>query len=247
MAKSQAPHEVNDHRYLKAAARWVLLALLVFAAIYFVAFDLHSAFTLENLKAKQLLFKEIYGTNPLEVIAIYFVVCTTFVVCCIPVAAIMMISAGALFGLIPGTLICSCALTLGAVLSFLASRFLLREVIERKFQKQAAFVNHGIERDGTLFLATMRLLPMMPFFITNLLLGLTKMPLRRFWWVSQLASLPTIALHANAGTALASLSKLSDFWSLRVFLSLLLLALFPLMARVIVAAIRSKKASRKSL
>lgn len=227
------------HPILKTVARWILFGVLVFAIIYFVAFDLHRLFTIENLKTQQLAFAQAYEANPSKIIAIYFFSAAAFVVLCLPAASIVMMTAGALFGVVWGTVICSCALTLGAVLSLLSSRFIFSEFIERKFKKQAAFVNHGVEREGALFLATMRLLPMMPYFVTNLLLGLTKMRVRRFWWVSQLSSLPAIALYANAGTALANINSLSDIWSPQVFISLTLLAAFPFAVRACVRLVRT--------
>jgi uncharacterized membrane protein YdjX (TVP38/TMEM64 family) len=221
----------SKSRIYKRAAKIILLGLLVTAVALFFAYDLQRFLTIASLKSQEAAVHAAYVESPAKVIALYMLLTIAFVLFALPAASIIMMAAGAIFGVFYGTVICSFALTIGAVLSLLSARFIFRDFIERVFRAQAAIVNRGIERDGAFYLVTMRLLPMMPYFVTNLLLGLTKMPVKKFWYVSQLASLPAIFVYANAGTALANITSFAQIWSPRLFASLTLLALFPTLAK----------------
>ncbi|RYZ75349.1 MAG: TVP38/TMEM64 family protein [Proteobacteria bacterium] len=225
---------------IRAAARLLLFTFFAIAILAFFAYDLQDYTTIANFKAQEQSVHAAYVAHPIQVIAVYMTCAVVFVLCCLPAASLVMMTGGAIFGLVPGALICSCALTIGAVLSLLSARFIFRDFVERKFKNQAAFVNRRVDEDGAFFLVTMRLLPMMPYFVTNLLFGLTKMPVKRFWYVSQLASLPAILVFANAGTALAKITSFSDILSPRLFLSLTLLALFPTLAKAGLNAYRRR-------
>lgn len=225
---------------MKVAAKIILFGLLITAVVAFFAFDLQRFITIDELKNQELAFQSAFAANPIQVALIYMGLTIVFVVCALPGVALVMMISGAIFGVALGSVLCSIALTIGAILSLLSARFLVRDVIETKFRAQAAIVNRGIERDGAFYLMTMRLLPMMPYFITNLLLGLTKMSVRKFWITSQLSSLPAILIYANAGRELSKITSLAQIWSPKLFISLTLLALFPTIAKWIANVLRPK-------
>ncbi len=128
----------------------------------------------------------------------------------LPGAALLTLLGGALFGLGWGLLIISFASTLGATLAFLLSRFLFRGPIEKRFPRQFETVNRGVEKDGAFYLFTLRLVPIFPFFMINLVMGLTRIKLTTFYWVSQLGMLPGTAVYVNAGGQLGELESLGD-------------------------------------
>lgn len=232
-------HEQRRRARIERAARWVLTALFIIAIGAFFAFDLQSYTTLETLQANEQIVVSYAEYHPVRTMAIYFTITVLCIVFALPAAALMMMLSGAIFGVTTGVIVCSCSITAGAILSFLSARFLFADFISRRFKRQAAFVNRGIEKEGVLFLVTMRLLPMMPFFVTNLLLGVTKMPLKKFWLASQLSSLPSVILFAHAGKALSTIRTFQDVLSPRLFISLTLLACFPTIARLFMRKIKN--------
>ena len=150
---------------------------------------------------------------------------------CIPIEIVFGLAAGALFGLVEGTILVSFASSIGATIGFWLSRFLLRDVVGRLFSRQIRIVNEGIARDGAFYLFALRMLPFLPYSLTNLLMGLTEMPARKFYWVSQLGMLPATVVYVNAGTQLAHLDNLSGVVSPRMIGAFALLAMLPWMAK----------------
>ncbi len=159
-------------------------------------------------------------------IAFFFVdlVVTAF---CIPIEIVFAVAAGALFGLVEGVVLVSFASVSGASMAFLGSRFLLRETVKRHFAPQLGRIDQGIARDGPFYLLSLRLLPAIPFPLVNILLGMTGMRLRTFFWVSQLGMLPALVLYVNAGTQLARIKDFSSLMSPGVIAALIALAVFP--------------------
>lgn len=168
---------------------------------------------------------------PLRSALTYFVIYVVVSALSIPGAAILTLLGGALFSLWEGVLLVSFASTLGATLAMLASRYLLRDGVQRRFTLQMKTVNAGMARDGAGFLFALRLMPLFPFFLVNLLMGLTRITVRRYWWVSQAAMLPATVVFLNAGRELGSVTSLRDILSPGVLFAFTLLGLFPLATR----------------
>jgi uncharacterized membrane protein YdjX (TVP38/TMEM64 family) len=162
---------------------------------------------------------------------IFFVLYVAVSALSLPGAALLTLLGGALFSLWQGVLIISFASTLGATLAMLASRYLLRDWVQQRFAQQMTTVNAGMERDGAGFLFALRLMPMFPFFLVNLLMGITHIGVRRYWWVSQLAMLPATVIFLNAGHELGKLTSLRDILSPGVLFAFTLLGLLPLVTR----------------
>ncbi|WP_295520150.1 FAD-dependent oxidoreductase [Limnohabitans sp. Rim8] len=219
----------------------VLLLLLALAISSFVALDLGRFLSFEQLKASQASFALLHAAQPLAVAALYCLVYVLATALSIPGAVIITLAGGAVFGFWQGLLMVSFASTLGATLAFLASRFLLRDWIEARFGQRLADINAGVKREGGFYLFTLRLIPVVPFFLINLLMGLTRMKVWTYYWVSQIGMLAGTAVYVNAGTQLAQLESLQGILSPALWASFVLLGLFPLIARRIVAALQKRQ------
>ena len=158
----------------------------------------------------------------------------------------MTLGAGAIFGLVKGTIMISFAATIGATLAMLLSRYLFRNFVQRCFPEQIQTINLGIQKDGGFYLFTLRLLPVVPFFLINLAIGLTCLRTSTFYWVSQLGMLPGTLIYINAGSELAKLETLSDILSPTLTVSLVLLGIFPLLVRKLLSIIETKRAQEVS-
>ncbi|MCE2781597.1 FAD-dependent oxidoreductase [Limnohabitans sp.] len=222
--------------------RQVFLLLLLASVIgTFVALDLGRYLSFEQLKASQAEFAQLHAQQPFTVAAVYFVVYVLATALSIPGAVIITLGGGALFGLWQGLLLVSFASTIGATLAFLASRFVLREWVEARFGQRLADINVGVDKEGAFYLFTLRLIPVVPFFLINLLMGLTRMKTWTYYWVSQLGMLAGTAVYVNAGTQLAQLDSVQGILSPALLGSFVLLGIFPLLARRVVAAIQKRK------
>jgi dihydrolipoamide dehydrogenase len=218
-----------------------LVIVLLSLAWAFFAFDLQRFFTLETLKAQQEAIAAYRTARPFLAITIYGLLYVAVTGLSLPGAAVLTLAGGAVFGLLWGTVIVSFASTIGATLAFLASRFLFRDAVKARFGERLKAIDSGIARDGAFYLFTLRLVPAFPFFVINLLMGLTAIPTRTFYWVSQVGMLPGTLVYVNAGTQLAKIESLSDILSPGLLLSFALLGLFPLLARRLVDAIKARK------
>ncbi len=222
----------------------VLIALIVLVALFFV-FDLKQYFTLTFIKSQQSGFAALYADKPILVIAGFFAVYVAVTALSLPGAAIMTLAGGAIFGLGVGTIIVSFAASLGATLAFLAARFVLGESVQSKFGNRLGEINKGIEKEGAFYLFTLRLVPLVPFFVINLVMGLTKMKTWTFYWVSQVGMLLGTAVYVNAGTQLAKIDSLKGILSPGLIGSFVLLGIFPLIAKKIVDAVKARKVYAK--
>ena len=222
--------------------RWlaVMVAVAVLVWVYRV-FDLGSVLSLEQLKESRDALTEFYAQNRLVMIIAFFAVYVAAAALSIPGAVILTLAGGAIFGFWLGLLVISFASTLGALLAFLVSRYLLRDWVQRKFQKPFQAINSGIERDGVFYLLTLRLVPLFPFWLINLLMGLTQLRAARFYTVSQIGMLPGTAVFVNAGTQLALINSLGDVLSAPLIGSLVLLGLFPLVTKCMVGVLKNRK------
>jgi pyruvate/2-oxoglutarate dehydrogenase complex dihydrolipoamide dehydrogenase (E3) component/uncharacterized membrane protein YdjX (TVP38/TMEM64 family) len=219
----------------------VLLLLLALAIGMFVALDLGRFLSFEQLKASQASFAQLHAEQPLTVAAVYFLIYVLATALSIPGAVIITLAGGAIFGLWQGLLIVSFASTVGATLAFLASRFLLRDWVEARFGQRLSDIHLGVDREGGFYLFTLRLIPVVPFFLINLLMGLTRMKVWTYYWVSQIGMLAGTAVYVNAGTQLAQLDSVKGILSPALLGSFVLLGIFPLIARRIVAAVQKRK------
>ncbi|NCS66731.1 MAG: FAD-dependent oxidoreductase, partial [Betaproteobacteria bacterium] len=221
--------------------RLILIGVIAAAIVAFFALDLGRFLTLDALKSSQASFAAWYDAAPLVVIGAYFLVYVAVTALSLPGAAVMTLAGGALFGLGIGTLVVSFASSLGATLAFLVSRFLLRDWVQRRFGDRFAAVNAGMAKDGAFYLFTLRLVPLFPFFVINLVMGLTPIKVRTFYWVSQVGMLAGTLVYVNAGTQLARLDSLAGILSPALIGSFALLGVFPLLAKKLVGAIQTRK------
>eukprot|EP01032_Pedospumella_encystans_P017197 gene17197-19608_t len=219
----------------------VLLLSLALAIGAFVALDLGRFLSFEQLKASQASFAQLHAEQPLTVAAVYFLIYVLATAMSIPGAVVITLAGGAIFGLWQGLLIVSFASTVGAVLAFLASRFLLRDWVEARFGQRLADINAGVDKEGGFYLFTLRLIPVVPFFLINLLMGLTRIKVWTYYWVSQIGMLAGTAVYVNAGTQLAQLDSVKGILSPALLGSFVLLGIFPLLARRIVAAVQKRQ------
>ncbi len=222
----------------------LIAALLVLITLFF-GFDLGRFLSLDSIKSRQLEFAALYAERPLTVIAAYFAIYVAVTALSLPGAAIMTLAGGAIFGLWVGSLLVSFASTAGATLAFLTSRYLLRDSVQARFGARIAEIDKGITKDGAFYLFTLRLVPLVPFFVINLVMGLTRMRVAVFSAVSQLGMLAGTLVFVNAGTQLAKIESLRGILSPALLGSFVLLGLFPLMAKQIVGAIQARKVYAK--
>ena len=187
--------------------------------------------SLEGIKTHQQALLSYVDHSPLRSALIFFAVYVAVSALSIPGAAILTLLGGTLFSLWEGTVLVSFASTLGATLAMLASRYFLRDWVQRRFARQMSTVNTGMARDGANFLFALRLMPLFPFFLVNLLMGLTRMGVFRYWWVSQLAMLPATIIFLNAGRELGKVTSLRDILSPGMVFAFTLLGLLPLVTR----------------
>jgi pyruvate/2-oxoglutarate dehydrogenase complex dihydrolipoamide dehydrogenase (E3) component/uncharacterized membrane protein YdjX (TVP38/TMEM64 family) len=219
----------------------VLLLLLALVIGAFVVLDLGRYLSFEQLKANQASFDQLYAQQPFTVAAVYFGVYVLATALSFPGAVVLTLAGGAVFGLGWGLLIVSFASTVGATLAFWASRFVLRDWVESRFGQRLADINAGVDKEGALYLFTLRLIPVVPFFLINLLMGLTRMKTWTFYWVSQIGMLAGTAVYVNAGTQLAQLDSVQGILSPALLGSFVLLGIFPWLARRVVAAIQKRQ------
>ncbi len=221
--------------------RLILLAVVVALISAYFVFDLGQLLSFETLKQGQEEFAALRADSPWLVTGGFFVLYVMVTALSLPGAAVMTIAAGALLGLVTGVVLVSFASSIGATLAFLVSRHVLRDWVQTRFGDKLRAINRGVEREGGFYLFTLRLVPLFPFFLINLVMGLTPMRVGTFYWVSQLGMLAGTAVYVNAGTQLASIDSPAGILSPALIASFALLGVFPLIARRIVEAIQKRK------
>lgn len=226
-------------------SRLALIVMIAIAIAAFFIFDLGRLFTLDFFKSQQAAIDSYFTANPLQTAAIFFVIYVAVTGLSLPGATLMTLIAGAIFGLLWGTVIVSFASSLGATLAFLASRFLFRDAIQSRFGESLKAINAGVEKDGAFYLFTLRLVPAFPFFVINLVMGLTPIRTWAFYWVSQVGMLAGTIVYVNAGTQIARIESLRGILSPELIISFTLLGIFPLIAKWIVNAIKARKVYAK--
>ena len=210
----------------------VLIFLTSFLSI--LIFDLDQLLSFENIKKSQNSLQSLINENYLFYYVVFFIVYIVVTTFALPFAAIKTIIAGALFGLIPGVLLTSFASSIGSTLCFLMSRFVLRNYVENKYKKYVEKVNSGIIKDGIFYLFFLRLSPIFPFFIINLIFGLTKMKAITFYIVSQIGMLIGTVVFVNAGVQLAKINSISDILSFEIIIAFMLIGLVPFIIKKII-------------
>lgn len=218
----------------------ILLGIVILIAI-FIFFDLDRYFSLSYLKESQASFQELYSHNRILVIGIYMLIYVLVTALSLPGAAVMTLAGGALFGFVTGTIVVSFASSIGATLACFVARFLLRDWVQTKFGERLTPINRGIENEGAFYLFSLRLIPAFPFFLINLAMGLTKMRLFAFYWVSQLGMLPGTMVYVNAGKELAKIDSLYGILSPSLIVSFIILGLFPITVKKLMGWFRKRK------
>ncbi|MFQ5561908.1 MAG: TVP38/TMEM64 family protein [Nitrospinota bacterium] len=213
------------------------ILVLVFGFQYF---ELGQYLTLSYLKESQARFQALYTGNRVTVIASYMLIYILVTALSLPGAAVLTLGGGGLFGLALGTVVVSFASTIGATLACFVSRFILREWVQSKFGEKLKAVNEGVEKEGAFYLFTLRLIPVFPFFVINLVMGLTRMSLITFFWVSQVGMLAGTMVYVNAGKEIAKIESLSGILSPSLILSFVLLGLFPITVKKSVAFYKAR-------
>jgi uncharacterized membrane protein YdjX (TVP38/TMEM64 family) len=213
----------------------LMIGAILLGILAFKYFDLSQYLTLSYIKESQQDFHTRYLAHRTLVIAAYMGIYVAVTTLSLPGAAVLTIAAGGLFGLTTGTVIVSFASSIGATLACLVSRFLLREWVQEKFGNKLSAINTGIEQEGAFYLFSLRLVPIFPFFIINLLMGLTRIRLFTFYWVSQLGMLAGTLVYVNAGKELAKIDSLAGIISPGVLASFVVLGLFPIVVKKLLA------------
>jgi len=221
--------------------RFAVLALLVVAIALFFAADASQYLELERIRARQAALDAAVAAHPWLSRGAFFLAYALVTALSLPGAALMTLVGGALFGLVGGALLVSFASTLGATGALLLSRYLLRDWVRARFGQRLAAIDRGVTQDGARYLFALRLVPLFPFFLVNLAMGLTALPVRTFWWVSQLGMLPGTLAYVNAGRELGALGSTNDLLSPGLVGAFMLLGLLPLLSRKLLQAYRTRQ------
>jgi pyruvate/2-oxoglutarate dehydrogenase complex dihydrolipoamide dehydrogenase (E3) component/uncharacterized membrane protein YdjX (TVP38/TMEM64 family) len=221
--------------------RLAVVLLVAAAAAAFFAAGGQRYLSLDNLKAQQAALEQWRAAHPAAAAAAFFAAYVAVTGLSLPGATLLTLAAGALFGWLWGTVLVSFAASIGATVAFLASRFVLRDWVERSYGAQLRAIDRGVEKEGGFYLFTLRLIPAVPFFVINLAMGLTRMRVRTFYWVSQLGMLAGTLVYVYAGTRLGTITSLRDLLDWRLIAAFLLLGFFPLIAKRILDAYQARR------
>ncbi len=227
-------------------AKLVLLAAVSVLIVSFFYFDLGQYLTLDYLKSQQAAFEGFYQENTALTIFLYLAIYIIATAASFPGATVLTLAGGAIFGLALGTALVSVASTVGATIAFLLARFLMRDFVERKFGDKLKTINDGIEKDSDFFLFSLRLVPIVPFFVINLSMGLTSIKTWKFFVVSQVGMLFGTAVYVNAGTQLSQISSLADVMSPGLLGSFVLLGITPIVSKKVLEYVKNVKARNKT-
>ena len=216
----------------------VIVLAIVLLILLFRLLHLDHYLTLSYLNASREQLAQLYAERPALVIGGYMLIYIVATALSVPGAVILTLAGGALFGLVTATIVVSFASTIGATLACLVSRFLLRDWVQARFGDKLQRINAGIEQEGGFYLFTLRLIPIFPFFVINLAMGLTRIKISTYYWVSQLGMLPSTIVYVNAGKELGKLETLVGILSPSLIFSFVLLGLFPITVKKIMARIK---------
>ncbi len=223
----------------------LILAVVAILVALFFAFDGPQYLSFEGIKENLDTLQQWREESALLVGGVFFVAYVVATALSVPGAALLTLMSGALFGLGWGLVIASFASSIGATLAFLASRYILRDSIQQKFGSRLGVINKGMEKDGAFYLFALRLVPAFPFFLINLLMGLTPIKTMTYYWVSQVGMVAGTAVYVNAGTQLAQLDSLAGILSFEIIISFVLLGIFPIIAKAIISNIQASRVYKK--
>ena len=222
--------------------RKILIAAVLLAGIAaFFALDLSRYFSLAFIKDSQASFTALFNERPVMVTLVFFAVYVAVTALSLPGAAILTLAGGAIFGLVWGTVVVSFASTLGATLAMLVARYLLRNAIQARFGRRLDEINKGIDKEGAFYLFSLRLIPVVPFFVLNLLMGLSRIKVLTYFWVSQIGMLAGTVAFVNAGTQIAKIDSLQSILSPGLIGSFVLLGLLPLVVNKVLGFFKRRK------
>lgn len=225
----------------KAGKRLLIILLIIGAVLLFKFLNLQDYFSIAYIKASRERFEALYAARRFSVIAAFMALYILVTSLSLPGAAVLTIAGGALFGLWTGTVVVSFASAIGATAACFVARFVLRDWVQRRFAGKLRRINEGIGKEGAFYLFTLRLVPVFPFWLINMLMGLTKMPLRTFYWVSQIGMLPGTIVYINAGRELGRVRSLTGIFFPGLIVSFVLLGIFPIAAKKTLEFYQSKK------
>lgn len=225
-------------------ARLIVLAILVIAVVLYITLDVGQYLNLAYVQSQLGTLRDFAQTNFALSAGLYFLAYVIVTALSLPGAAIMTLLGGAIFGFGWGLVLASFASTIGATLAFLVSRLLLHDWVQGRFGKSLKTINQGVERDGAFYLFSLRLVPVFPFFLINLVMGLTPIRTFTFFWVSQVGMVLGTAVYVNAGVELGQLSSLGGLLSGSLILSFVLLAMLPWVGKAVVAVIRRNRLAK---
>lgn len=218
-----------------------IVGVIIILIALFQIFDLSQYLSLEFLKSSRESLALLYAGHKVVMIAAYFLIYVLVTSLSLPGAAVMTLAGGAVFGLATGTIIVSFASTIGATLACIVSRYLLQDWVQSRFGDKLTTINEGLEKEGAFYLFTMRLIPAFPFFLINLAMGLSKLPVTTFYWVSQLGMLPGTIVYVNAGKELGKIDSLGSILSPSLLISFALLGVLPITLKKLIALYRRKR------
>lgn len=220
----------------------ITLAFFIFLAIVsFFVFDLDQYLNLTYVKANQMRFYQYYVENKAQTLALYFLIYVLTTALSVPSATILTLAGAGIFGFWTSLIVISFASTFGATLALLGSRFLFKDIVQEKFGEKLSRINQGMEKEGAFYLFSLRLIPIFPFFMINLLMGLTNIKIPTYFFVSQAGMLAGTIIYVNAGVQLSEIQSTKDILSLDIILSFALLGIFPLLVKRILTWYRNKK------
>ncbi len=219
----------------------IIISVILVLVLMFKFFGLGDYLTLNFLKQKQDALLTMYEARPLLILSLY---CITYIVVTaisLPGAAVMTLAGGGLFGLMTGTVAVSFSSTIGATLACIVARYLLRDWVQKKFGDKLVKINQGMAKEGGFYLFSLRLVPLFPFFVINLVMGLTSIRLVTYYWVSQLGMLPATIVYVNAGKELAKIDSLAGILSPSLIISFALLGLLPILTKKLLTLFAAKR------
>ena len=225
----------------KIVQRVLVIFAIAAVVVTFKFLGLGHYLTLSYLKESQAYFAGLYSDNPVAAIITYMTIYIVVTALSLPGAAVLTLAGGGLFGFTVGLVVVSFASSIGATLACLVSRFLLRDWVQNKFGDKLHSINRGIDEEGAFYLFSLRLVPIFPFFVINLVMGLTGMRLVTFYWVSQLGMLAGTMVYVNAGKELAKIESLSGILSPGLIISFVILGLFPISVKKLLAWYKAKR------
>ena len=215
----------------------LLFGFIIIISCFFL-FDFNQYLNLEYIKSKQAVINEYYANYPARSALIFFITFILVTGVSLPGAGILMLMAGAIFGVVWGTILVSFGSVFGATIAFLIARYLFHDYIQHRFSHRLEKINKGVREEGDLYLFTIRIVPIFPFFIINNVMALTPIKTLNFALVTQIGSLLPTIIFVNAGTQLAKIESPSDILSLQLLFSFALLGLFPFIAKKALIYIR---------